>query len=104
MLWNKYIGEGFNDEISLLSVNSKNEIFGAGYTWSGIDSASRETWIFKIGEEGSKLWSKKMGRLYINDMMTSTSGNIFLGGYIVNDTLQRLYSVVVLNEHVKRLW
>lgn len=104
MVWNKTIGEGYNDEISLMDINFQNEIIGAGYTWSGMDSSSRETWIFKLGVDGTKIWSKKMGRFFVNDLAPARSGNIYLGGYVVNDSLQRLYSIVVLNKQGRRQW
>ena len=104
MLWNKYVGEAFNDEINLLSVTNRNEILGAGYTWMGVDTASRESWLFKLGPDGQKLWSRKLGKMHIKNLTVSSSGNIFLGGYLVNDSLQNKYSVLVLNENGKRLW
>ncbi len=104
MIWNKYISEGYNDEVNLVSVNPKNEILGAGYTWIGTDSTSRESWLFKLGPEGQKLWSRKLGRMNIRIMKVTVDGTIFLGGYLVNDSLQKKYSVIVLNENGKRLW
>jgi hypothetical protein len=104
MLWNKYVGEAYNDEVKILCISKKNEIFGAGYTWTGTDSSSRESWVFKLGGYGQKLWSKKLGNMNINSMTISSSGSVFLGGYVMNDSLQALYSVVVLNENGKRMW
>jgi hypothetical protein len=104
MIWNKYIGEGYNDEVNLLAVNAKNELLGAGYTWIGTDSSSRESWLFKLGSDGQKLWSKKLGRMNIMSMMVTRAGITFLGGYLVNDSLQQKYSLIVLNENGKRLW
>lgn len=104
MVWNKFVGEAFNDELYHLAVTSHNEILGAGYTWMGIDSLSRESWVFKLDPDGRKLWSRKLGNMHIKNMTVSGSGNIFLGGYLMDDSLQEKYSVVVLNENGKRLW
>jgi len=104
MLWNNYIGEPFNDEVSLLRINNRNEILGAGYTWTGTDSASRESWIFKLAPDGSRLWSRKLGRMHIRTVTTTMDGSILVGGYLVNDSLQDLYSVAVLNDQGKKLW
>lgn len=105
MVWNKYVGEGFNDEIKLIGINPQNEIIGAGYTWLGTDSSSRESWIFKLGANGEKLWTKTLGHMHINSMTVAfASGNIYLGGFVVNDSLKSLYSIVVLNPAGKRVW
>jgi hypothetical protein len=104
MIWNKYIGEELNDELNLLAINNKNEILGAGYTWMGTDSSSRESWIFKLGQDGQKIWSKKLGQLNIRSLFATRTGTIFLGGYLVNDSIESKYSIVVLNENGKRLW
>jgi hypothetical protein len=104
MIWNKYVGEGFNDELNFLAVNGNNEIIGSGYTWLGTDSASRESWVFKLGSDGTRIWSRKLGLMHIRTMCITAEGNIFLGGYVVNDSLQNLYSIVVLNEKGNRLW
>jgi hypothetical protein len=104
MIWNKYVGEGFNDELQLLEINPQNEIIGSGYTWLGTDSSSRESWIFKLGVNGEKLWTRTLGGMHVKTMTIVSTGNIYLGGYLVNDSLDRLYSIVVLNPSGKRLW
>jgi tetratricopeptide (TPR) repeat protein len=104
MIWNKYIGEGFNDQVDMLAVNRENEILGAGYTWLGTDSASIEAWLFKLGPDGQKIWSKTLGRMHIRTILPARSGETFLGGYLVDDSLRRKYSLIVLNESGKRLW
>ncbi|MBN1145064.1 MAG: hypothetical protein JXA72_11610 [Bacteroidales bacterium] len=104
MIWNKYVGEQYNDELNLLAVNRKNELIGAGYTWLGMDSLSRESWIFKLGTDGGRIWSRKLGRMHINTLRITSNNSIFLGGYVVDDSLRSKYSLVVLNESGKRLW
>lgn len=104
MIWNKYVGEAFNDEIYLITCNRKSEIIGAGYTWTGTDSSSRESWIFKLGADGSKIWSRKLGKMHIKSLTAGSNGSIYAAGYLVNDSLQDKYSIVVLHEQGKRLW
>jgi hypothetical protein len=103
MIWNKFVGEEFNDELEFLEVNSVNEILGIGHTWSGIDSTSRESWIFKLGQTGQKIWSRKLGAIQIKSLHMSPQGSLFLGGYMKTDSLAR-YAVIALNEKGKRLW
>jgi len=104
MIWNKYVGEEFNDEVNLIAINNRNEILGAGYTWMGTDSSSRESWLFKLGQDGQKIWSRKLGKLHIKSLLVTRTGTVFLGGYLVTDSMDRKYSIVVLNENGKRLW
>jgi hypothetical protein len=104
MIWNKYIGEEYNDEVNFLSVNNRNEILGAGNTWLGTDSASREAWLFKLGSDGQKMWSKRLGNLNIRNMLVTPSGSIFMGGYQLDDSAMRKYAVLALNENGRRLW
>ena len=103
MIWNKEVGEGYNDELSFLEVTRQNQILGIGHTWMGTDSASRESWIFRLGTDGQKLWSKKLGSLHVNCVLTR-DGTILLGGYEVKDTAGEQYAMVALNENGKRLW
>jgi hypothetical protein len=104
MIWNKYVGEAFNDGVDVLTVNKRNEILGAGYTCMGMDSSSQESWLFKLGSDGQKIWSRKVGKMHINSIMISSTGTISLGGYQLNDSLGEKYAMVVLNENGKRLW
>jgi hypothetical protein len=104
MIWNKMVGEEFNDELSILENGRHNEILGVGQTWLGLDSSSRETWIFKMGADGQKLWNKKLGRLKVNFLLTGGSGNIYLAGSESTDTSTGKYAIVALNENGKHLW
>ena len=103
MIWNKHVGEEYNDELALLSVNYNNEILGIGYTWLGLDSATRESWIFKLGANGQKLWTRKLGNIHINCLLNTREGTVYLGGYQKTDSSE-LYAVIALNENGKRLW
>jgi hypothetical protein len=105
MIWNKFVGEEHNDELQILDVSHLNEILGIGYTWLGADSSSRESWIFKLGPDGQKQWSKKLGNLQVNCLLTAGPGKIFLGGFEINDTSGvKNYSVMTLNDNGKKLW
>ncbi len=104
MIWNKTAGEEFNDELSILENGLHNEILGIGHTWLGLDSLSRQTWIFKLGADGQKLWSKKLGQLNVNCILVSGLGKIFLAGSESTDTSGEKYAIVALNENGKNLW
>jgi hypothetical protein len=42
--------------------------------------------------------------MHINTLRITSNNSIFLGGYVVDDSLRSKYSLVVLNESGKRLW
>jgi hypothetical protein len=104
MIWNKMAGEEYNDELRMLENGLHNEILGVGHTWLGMDSSSRQTWIFKMGPDGQKLWSKKLGQIKVNCILVSGLGNIFLAGSESTDTSGAKYAIVALNENGKHLW
>jgi hypothetical protein len=104
MIWNKTVGEEYNDELSILENGRHNEILGVGHTWLGLDSTSRETWIFKMGADGQKLWSKKLGHIKVNCLLIAGTGNIYLAGSESTDTSSAKYAIVALNENGKHLW
>jgi tetratricopeptide (TPR) repeat protein len=105
MLWNKFVGDAFNNEVNILDINNRNEIIGIGHTWLGRDSSSRESWIFKLGSDGQKLWSKKLGSFHVRCILTTGQGTIFLGGFAINDSSGSIhYAMMSLNEYGKRLW
>jgi hypothetical protein len=105
MIWNKFVGEENNDELKILDVSHRNEILGIGYTWLGRDSSSRESWIFKLGKDGQKQWSKKLGKMKVNCLLITGAGTIFLGGFEIKDTSGfKYYSVMSLNDNGKKLW
>jgi outer membrane protein assembly factor BamB len=104
MIWNRTFGEKFDDQVLFSSLNQKNEIILAGYTWIGIDSSARETWLLKQGEGGSNIWSKKIGKWSLNALAVDKANNILVGGYQVNDSSDRNYFIMILNDLGRKLW
>ena len=102
MIWNKLIGRRFEDNVKRIAVNSKNDIITTGYTWLSPDSASREVWIFKLDEEGKKIWSRSLGKWEVTSLLTCNN-EILIGGYISNDSVNN-YFIMVINDEGKKLW
>ncbi len=102
MIWNKLVGRRFEDNVKRIAVNSKNDIITAGYTWLSPDSASREVWVFKLDEEGKKIWSRSLGKWEVTSLLTANN-EIFIGGYVSNDSVNN-YSIMVINDEGKKLW
>ncbi len=104
MLWNKIFGEQYNDALKFLNYSRHNNIVGVGYTWPGQDSASKESWMFRLHEDGSIAWSKKLGHFEINSLVNPSDGNLVLGGYQHTDSTGEHYALQALNENGKHLW
>ncbi len=103
MIWNKMIGSRFEDNILRVAVNTNNDIITAGYTWLSPDSVSREVWAFKIDYEGKKIWNRSLGKWEITSLLINNNNEIFIGGYINNDSLNH-YSIIVINDEGRKLW
>jgi hypothetical protein len=103
MIWNKMIGSRFEDNILRVAVNTNNDIITAGYTWLSPDSASREVWTFKIDPEGKKIWNRSLGKWEITSLLVNNNNEIFIGGYVNNDSLNH-YSIIVINNEGRKLW
>jgi hypothetical protein len=59
MLWNKTIGQPFNDNVSDVLITSDNQIVVVGSTQILSDSAKYMGWMFMLEEDGSRRWNKK---------------------------------------------
>jgi tetratricopeptide (TPR) repeat protein len=103
MIWNKVIGDKYEDHVCKVAVNSLNDIITLGYTWLSPDSASREVWIFKIDQEGKKVWNRSLGKWDVSSLLINGNNEIFIGGYQCNDSVNN-YSVMVINDKGKKLW
>ena len=104
MIWNKTAGGDFDDQVLYSSVNLKNEIVMAGYSWSGTDTSTREVWLFKQAPDGRNVWSQKLGKWTILTLVTDKNNRIMLGGYQCDDSLRRHYRIMSLNEMGRKLW
>lgn len=104
MIWNKTTGGDFDDQVLFSSVNRKNEIAIAGYSWSTADTSSREVWLFKQAPDGRNIWSQKLGKWTLHSLVTDENNRIILGGYQTDDSLQRHYRIMVLNDMGRKLW
>jgi hypothetical protein len=102
MLWNKMAGRKFEDNVKHVAVNSEDDIIASGYTWLNPDSLSREVWVFKLDKEGKKIWSRSLGKWEVTSLLTGNN-EIFVGGYVNNDSVNN-YSIVVINNEGKKLW
>ncbi|MBN2611152.1 MAG: PQQ-like beta-propeller repeat protein [Bacteroidales bacterium] len=104
MIWNKVLGDRYNDSVFAVFVNNSQDILVLGYTWLTPDSASREGWIFKLDATGKKIWNRSLGKWDIHTAAINAENEIFIGGYRVNDSLEHNYNLMVINNSGKKLW
>jgi tetratricopeptide (TPR) repeat protein len=104
MIWNKTAGSDYNDQVIYSSVNRKNEVVMAGYSWTGEDTSAREVWLFKQAPDGRNIWSQRLGKWVLHSLVTDSNDRILLGGYQCDDSLRRHYRIMELNDMGRKLW
>ncbi|MBN1598060.1 MAG: hypothetical protein JW894_07180 [Bacteroidales bacterium] len=103
MLWNKTVGQLYEDSISSLLVDSKGDIIALGYTYLSADSGSWAGWMYKLGSDGKKLWNRNLGKLKINACAISPDDKIYIGGSVQTDTTAGKYAVTIFNTDAKKV-
>jgi hypothetical protein len=104
MIWNKYIGQPFEDKVTNVLLDSKGDILVIGYTSLSADSSSMMGWMFKLGSDGKKLWNKNLGKLDINACAIDQNDHIYIGGSYADDSLQiRNYMLSVFNNEARKI-
>jgi hypothetical protein len=103
MLWNKTIGQPYNDEISNLLITSDNKIVALGYTQIISDSSDYMAWMFMLEEDGSRKWNKNLGDIKIAASAISEKDEVYLSTY-VNDTLPNTFYIQEMNLEGQKIW
>lgn len=99
MIWNKTIGQAYDDEIYKALCTSNNEIIVLGYTFVSDDSlAVPMGWMFKLGADGKKIWNKNLGYLRIHAAEITMDDKIYLSTFNAKDTLPQNYQFEVYNQ------
>jgi hypothetical protein len=103
MIWNKTIGQSFDDRICDVLLDSKKNLIVVGYTWLSADSASQMGWMFKLGSDGKKIWNKNLGKLKINACVIDDNDRIYIGGSAEKDTLGEQYLITIFNSDAQKI-
>ena len=103
MLWNKTVGQEFEDSVGHILIDSKGDIIVLGYTYLSADSASKMGWMFKLGSDGKKLWNKNLGKIKINTCAIDAYDRIIIGGSTEQDSLGSRYTITVFNKDAQRV-
>lgn len=102
MMWNKTIGQQYDDSVSHIMVDTVGEVIVVGYTWLSADSASRMGWMFKLGADGHKIWNRNLGKVTIHGVAMGKDDKIYMCETDPLDTLPAHYSISVYNTDAKK--
>jgi len=103
MLWNKTLGEQYNDSILNILTNNNDEIIILSYTQTDSFSNSFHSWLFKVDNKGKKIWSRDAGNWFAEHIINNFSNDIILGGYVI-DSLYLYPKILYLNNNGKKVW
>ena len=103
MLWNKTIGQAFEDSVGFVLIDSRGDIIVLGYTQLTPDSTSKMGWMFKLGSDGKKIWNKNLGKIKINTCAIDPNDRIIIGGSIQKDSLDSHYAITVFDKDAKKI-
>ena len=103
MIWNKTIGQAYEEHVNHILIDSKGDIIVLGTTFLSADSASEMGWMFKLGNDGKKIWNKNLGKINIRACAIDLSDRIYIAGSTVKDSLGNHYSFTVFNEKAQKI-
>jgi hypothetical protein len=103
MLWNKTVGQAYEEEVNHILIDSRGDIIVLGSTWLSSDSASKMGWMFKLGSDGKKIWNKNLGKIDIRACALTMDDRIYIAGFIKKDTLGNHYAFTVFNNIAQKV-
>ena len=102
MMWNKTIGQAYDDSVANIMVDTAGDIIVVGYTWLSADSASSMGWMFKLGADGHKIWNRNLGKVDIHGVAMGNDDKIYMSETDPLDTLPAHYSISIYNTDAKK--
>jgi hypothetical protein len=104
MIWNKVIGQAYEDSLSSVLIDTSGNIIIVGYTHLSTDSASKMGWVFKLGPDGKKIWNRNIGKFDIKSCAIDNSNRIYIGGSLSEDSLKNHCALTIFNDEAKIQW
>ena len=104
VLWNKAFGKQVYNQVNTMTLTPQGDILLAGWSGAVTDSVSRKSWIFKVSATGSGLWERNIEGNEIKDVNVLPDGNMYLSGYLINDSLETHLFFTKLNSETHKLW
>lgn len=103
MIWNKTIGQQYNEKVKQVLINSRGEIIVTGYTQVLSDSSAFVGWMFKLGPDGNRIWNKNLGNVRISASSIGLGDKIYLSLSDAHDTLPKFH-LVAYNSDGNIIW
>lgn len=105
MLWNKILGNKFDDNVNNMEVTANNEIYVAGSTNAIIDSVPGKAWLFKMGADGKNIYNRKLDGRDVASVAIYPDGKALICGSTYNEKDSVIEPFLIrVNEDGKKLW
>lgn len=105
MLWNKILGNRFDDIVNKVSISAQNEIYVAGITDAVVDSVKGQAWVYKLASNGENIFNQRISIDEAIDFVVYPDKTILIAGYIRNtENASYTPALVKLNANGKKLW
>lgn len=97
MIWNKTVGQPYEDDVVDILETSEGKVIVVGYTKISPDSLSKKfAWMFMLDKDGSRLWNKNLGPIAISSCALNSEDKIILTTF-TNDTIPDNYNIWTYN-------
>lgn len=105
MLWNKFLGNEFDDQVNKVWISPTNEIYVAGMTNAIKDSIKGKAWMYKLDAQGKNIFNRKLEGSEVMDFAVYPDGKMLVADYTIQpgDTTSKSY-ITKVNEAGKKLW
>jgi outer membrane protein assembly factor BamD (BamD/ComL family) len=105
MIWNKMLGNRFDDLVNKVSISAQNEIYVAGITDAIVDSVKGQAWLYKLDANGKNIFNQRIDMDEVLDFVVYPDNKILVAGYSKNTNDSTFTPALVkLNANGNMLW
>nr|WP_319397646.1 hypothetical protein [uncultured Carboxylicivirga sp.] len=105
MIWNKFLGNRFDDIVNKVCISDQNEIYVAGITGAIVDSLKGQAWLYKLDSDGNNIFNQGFDIDEVLDFVVYPNNKVLIAGYS-KDTKESTSTpnLVKINANGKKLW
>ncbi len=105
MIWNRIVGNKYDDQVNKIVITPKNEIYVAGITNAIIDSIPGKAWLFKLEADGKNIYNRKLDGREVKGLAVYPDGKAIVCGDAYNEQDSVIESFLIrVNENGRKLW